>query len=172
MEQYIEIGFAGKTHGVKGELKFSVEDTYWDDFEQADVLFLEVAGRKTPYFIEYIKSGHLLLVKFEDVSSREAANALTNRPVFMRRQDVNANMIDAVRVEDMFDLLPGYLIRQTSGEDVGKIKEVLEFPQQIMAVVEYGGKEIFIPLNDVFIREIQQSEKWILMELPEGLLDL
>jgi len=172
MEKYIEIGFSGKTHGVKGELKFSVEDAYWHDFEQADVLFLEVAGRKTPYFVDYIKSGHILLVKFEDISTKEAANALTNRPVFMRQQDVNSSSMDVVRVEDMFDLLPGYLIRQTNGADVGKIKEVLEFPQQIMAVVDYAGKEIFVPLNDVFIKEIDQAGGMILMELPEGLLDL
>lgn len=172
MEKYIEIGFSGKTHGVKGELKFSVEDAYWEDFEQADVLFLDVAGRKTPYFVDYIKSGNLLLVKFEDVSSKEAANALANRPVFMRQQDVNSGTIDAVRVEDMFDLLPGYFIKQTNGTEVGEIKEVLEFPQQIMAVVSYAGKEIFIPLNDVFIKAIDQAKGTILMELPDGLLDL
>lgn len=172
MDKYIEIGFAGKTHGVSGELKFSVEDDYWDDFEKADVLFLEVGGRKTPFFVESIKSGNLLLVKFEDISSREAANDLTNRPVFMRQKDVTSKTIDSVRVEDMFDLLPGFFINQTNGEPVGKINEVLEFPQQIMAVVDYDGKEVFIPLNDVFIKDIDQEQRILLMELPEGLLDL
>ena len=172
MEKYVRIGFAGKTHGINGELRFSIEDDFWDDFEEADVLFLEVGGRKTPYFVEYIKSGNLVLVKFEDISTKEAASDLANGPVFMRLGDLVSGEADALNVADMFDLLPGFLIRQVSGEDVGKILEVQEFPQQIMAVVEYDGREVYIPLNDVFIKEIDQKEQLILMDLPEGLLEL
>ncbi|MCB0654391.1 MAG: 16S rRNA processing protein RimM [Saprospiraceae bacterium] len=173
MEKYIQIGFALKTHGVGGEIKFNIEDEYWDDFEEADVLFLEVSGRKTPYFVEEIKSGgSMLLVKFEDINSREEASALTSRPVFMREKDMSEKEEEDLRVEDMFDLLPGYMIVDMSGKEVGEIKEVLEFPQQIMAVVDYNEREILIPLNDVFIKGIDQRKKAILMELPEGMLEL
>ncbi|KAA3623431.1 MAG: 16S rRNA processing protein RimM [Bacteroidetes bacterium] len=172
MDKYVEIGFVKKTHGVNGELKFSVEDAYWDDFENVEVLFLDVAGRKTPFFLESYKIGHLNLIKFEDISSPEEAGQLTNRPLFMRQQDISTRSTDQMKVEDMFTLLPGYFIKQVSGEDVGKILEVLEFPQQIMAVVDYNGKEVFIPLNDAFIQEIDQEQQVIMMELPEGLLEL
>lgn len=172
MEKYIQIGFVQKTHGVGGQLRIDVKDLFWEDFLETEVLFLEVAGRKTPFFVDNIKTGNLLLIKFEDVDSREEANGLTNRAAFMRESDIAQKEETDIVLEDMFSLLPGYMIVAESGEEIGNIKQVLEFPQQIMAVVDYEGKELFIPLNDVFIKGIDQEHKAILMELPEGLLDL
>jgi len=73
METYQSIGFTKKTYGVKGELKLNVEDQYLEDFAQADVLFLNMAGRKIPYFVDYINFENPFIVKFEDFDSKESA---------------------------------------------------------------------------------------------------
>ncbi len=172
MEKYIQIGNVRKTHGVSGELKYTVDDEYWEDFLEADVLFVDVRGRKTPYFVEGIKTGSLPLMKFEDIDSREEAGIIANKALFMRSSDLEERTTEEVDVADMFDLLPGYLIVEAEAGEVGAIKEVLEFPQQIMAVVDYKEKEILIPLNDVFIQNIDQQKQVIGMKLPEGLLEL
>ena len=41
---YVQIGTLGKTHGLKGELKFKIEEEYIDDFNEVDVLFIQVKG--------------------------------------------------------------------------------------------------------------------------------
>jgi 16S rRNA processing protein RimM len=172
MEKYIQIGFVGKTHGVNGELKYNVEDEYWEDFFDAQVLFVEIAKRKTPFFVEEITTGGLALLKFEDIQSREDAIPLTNKELYMRESDLAERKPEELNLDEMLDLLTGFMVVDEEVGEVGVIKEVLEFPQQVMAVLDYQEKEILIPLNDEFIQSIDQKNKGILMNLPEGLLEL
>jgi 16S rRNA processing protein RimM len=44
-------------------------------------------------------------------------------------------------------------------------------PQQEMAFLDYRGREVLIPLNEQLIISIDETQKHILMDLPEGLLD-
>lgn len=63
------------------------------------------------------------------------------------------------------------LVDQNAGE-IGHITEVLEMPQQEMAAVQYQGREVLIPLNEQFIIEVDHATQKVLMDLPEGLLNL
>jgi 16S rRNA processing protein RimM len=65
----------------------------------------------------------------------------------------------------------GYIIVDGTTQ-VGAIQSVEEYPQQEMAIVAYKKRSVMIPLNTQFIRKIDESKRQIVMELPEGLLDL
>jgi 16S rRNA processing protein RimM len=54
----------------------------------------------------------------------------------------------------------------------GVITEVVEMPQQEMAFVLHHGREVLIPLNESLIISIDRENKTLLMDLPEGLLDM
>nr|HQU60245.1 hypothetical protein [Saprospiraceae bacterium] len=73
METYISVGKTGKTHGIDGELKFFIEDAFLDDFLDAPAVFLTVAGKQVPFFIESVRGESNLIIKLEEVDSREAA---------------------------------------------------------------------------------------------------
>ncbi len=63
MEEYIEVGRLGKVHGLQGEIKLTMEDKFLVDVLQLDALFLEQGGKKTPYFIEYLRGRGTLILK-------------------------------------------------------------------------------------------------------------
>ena len=54
----------------------------------------------------------------------------------------------------------------------GEIIAVNEYPQQFIATVLYKKTEIMFPLNEDIIVEIDDEEETILVNLPEGLLDV
>ena len=60
---------------------------------------------------------------------------------------------------------------ETHGE-LGEILEVNEYPQQFVATVSYQEKEIMFPLNDDMIVEIDEDASTLLVDLPDGLLDI
>lgn len=169
METYISVGKTGKTHGIDGELKFFIEDEFLDDFLDAPAVFLTVAGKQVPFFIESVRGESNLIIKLEEVDSREVALPLAGAEVFLREQDVSQGVSAAM---PDFAYLEGYTIKDVNAGVIGPIEEVVEFPQQLMAVLTYGGKEILIPLNDQFILKIDEAARRIDMELPEGLLGL
>ena len=50
------------------------------------------------------------------------------------------------------------------------INGIEEMPQQTMASMVYQNKEVLFPINDQFVKSIDQAAKKILVELPDGLL--
>ena len=55
---------------------------------------------------------------------------------------------------------------------IGKIIDIIENKNQDLFVVVFNEKRILIPLVDEFVVKIDNDNKKILMNLPEGLTDL
>ena len=174
MEKLISIGFTKKMSGVKGELKVSINDQYVEDYLQAEVVFLKIQGKNAPFFIEKHNVSNSLLVKFEDVNNRNDALPLTGKEMLLREKDLIPEEEREFEVTDVleFKKYEGYLIIDKTAGDIGKIEEVVEFPQQEMAIILYQDNEIYVPLHADLILEINEEKQVILLELPEGLLDL
>jgi 16S rRNA processing protein RimM len=174
MDEYIEIGYTKKCHGVKGELKIQVEDNYLEDFLKAKVVFIEIKGRHVPHFIENVRSGNDLLLKLEEVDSKNVAHELTSKTMFLQPKQVLKKEEREFEVESNleFEKYVDYTIWDMEQGEIGKIKEVVEFPQQEMAIIFQNEKEILIPLNESLIEKIEDKKQCIYMNLPEGLLEL
>jgi 16S rRNA processing protein RimM len=114
------------------------------------------------------------MVKFEDVNNRNDASPLTGKEMFLREKDLIPEEEREYEVTDILEYrkYEGYLITDKTVGDIGKIEEVVEFPQQEMAVVLYKENEIYVPLHEDLILEIDDEKQRMLVELPEGLLSL
>lgn len=169
--QFTEIGYTKKTYGVNGELKVHIEDRYLEDFLAAGVVFLEVGGGKAPFFLEQVRETNALVVKFEEVDTPEEATPLTGRALYLRQEDLLAEETGDEPASGFFRY-EGFTVIDRHAGTVGVIEEVVEFPQQIMAIIPVKGREILIPLHDAFILAVRESARILEMDLPEGLLEL
>ncbi len=170
----IEIGRLGKSFGVKGALRLKLDEIkYIEDLIGCDVLFVEIEGQKLPYFIEEIQEGRDLLIFFDDVKDKQAAEKLVNRPIWLRAEDVLPE-VDRTLPEDAleFSFAEGFEIWDEEMGLIGKIEGVEAYPEQELALVNYLEKEVLIPLNNQLVLEVDQENKRIIMNLPDGLLDL
>ena len=172
-ENYIEIGRTLKVHGVKGALKVKIKEEYLEDFVQTQVLFLDLGRMHVPYFIKQRTMGNDLIVYFEDVDSREQAFDIASKKIFLREQDLIPEKVRELETDSLeFGQLKGFVLQDVTLGELGEIEEIVEFPQQEMAFVTYQKKEVMIPLNANLIVEIKEKERQVLMDLPEGLLDM
>jgi 16S rRNA processing protein RimM len=171
---YIEIGYTQKTHGVQGELKLFVEDRYYEDLIKNERIFVEQKGAKVPFFIEDLRGGGALIVKFEGVDKREAAMLLQSKKIYLRPQDLIPEAERELEVEEEenpFAHLKGYHIHDKHSGDIGPINEIIEMPQQALAVLLHKGNEVMIPLHPKLITSTDKKQKILHMDLPEGLLE-
>ena len=174
-DDYQHIGRTRKVHGTQGELKVEIEDRWLEDFTQAEVLFLEIQGQLVPHFVEQLRGGSGLLLKMEDVDGREAALSLTSKPIYLRTGDLLADdqrEFYAEEVSLQYTYLIGYRLIDAHTGPVGEIKDVLDMPQQEMAVVAYKDGEALVPLAEQLLERIDEKAQQVYMRLPEGLLDL
>ena len=169
MQDFILIGHTKKTYGVNGQLKVQVFDEYLDSFFQTEVVFIELQGQKIPYFIENISQQGTLMLQLEEVNEKETALKVMSKKLYLRAKD-------AIKKEEEGNLqyshCIGFTIVDTEQGKIGVIEEVLEFPQQEIAMLNYQQKEVFIPLNEHFIKAIDTTNKVIKMTLPLGILEL
>ena len=172
MDKTFLIGSTKRPHGLKGELKLYVEEKYVEDLMNAEILMIDIKGRPTPFFIEDIRFGNNIIAKFEDVNTPEAAMSIANKEISLRESDLIPDDEREIEIETMpYEHCIGYTI-VNEGETIGVIDNIVEYPQQEMAILNYKNKEILVPLNQHFIKKVDDKTKVIEMVLPEGLLDL
>ncbi|MDB5091608.1 MAG: rRNA processing protein RimM [Mucilaginibacter sp.] len=168
-EDCFRIGSTIKTKGLKGELHIYTD---FDGIEaiKFNSLFIEIAGKLVPYFVSSIKylqknAAYLIL---EDVDTIEKAAHLAKKDLYL------PNKLKPKKAEaefTLFDLVGFTAIDDYEGE-LGKITDVQEYPQQILATITYKNCEVLFPLNEEIIKGIDVVREIVRVDLPEGLLDI
>ncbi|MEM1220627.1 MAG: ribosome maturation factor RimM, partial [Bacteroidota bacterium] len=163
---FVEIGYTKKTHGVQGWLRVQVEPEYLEDFLATSAVFLRLQGQPVPYFVESFDARNDLLIKLEDIDSKEAAARLSGKALSLREQDIipdHEREFELAEEELVFSFLTGFQVQTEVQGVLGTILEILEFPQQEMARLEVKEKDILIPLHEDFIQSINEDQKQITM---------
>ena len=171
--ELVPIGRTRKTHGVRGELKFAIEERYWDAFEGLQAIFLPVKETPTPFFIAEIRGSFPeVIVKLEGLETPEAARLLSHKEVFARKKDLPAHLPEPETETDSYAFLAGFAAHDLHGGPLGTILEVQPWPSQEMAVLEKDGRALLIPLHPGFLHSLDRPGKSVTFDLPEGLLEL
>ena len=172
-EQIIEIGKFGKSHGINGEISAFIDDDV--DIEAIDRIVMDVDGIYVPFFIDSLrpKRTETVLIKIDGIDDERHAARLTNRIIYALKEDDVKVAPD--HDDDGFyasDLI-GYTIVHANGEPVGTITDIEDSTENALFVINRpDGQPAYIPIADELIDEINPEERYIVMTLPEGILDL
>ena len=169
-ESFVAIGYIRKGHGFSGHAKVVLYDGYENVLDDQSFVFVEIEGYHVPFLIEERQSTKELLLKFEFIDSVEELKKFQGSQLYLLQKDVVTRQDDSNVQTDK--TLVGLTIIDAQLGALGKIERVDSYPQQEMAIVVKDEKEILIPLHEELIEEINESEGWIKMNLPSGLLDI
>lgn len=155
------IGYFSKPHGLKGHL---ILFTDYDFKKTPNVIFIEQSGSQAPYFVEEFKPFNKgFLVKLENVSDVNAANALKNKEILAE----DKFLIN----EKGFEFLNYTLIDEIKGK-VGTIEGLEGNDANPLLRIISGGKEILLPFSDNLIIKAVKAKKQLFYKAPEGLIDM
>ena len=165
------LGRVGRPHGVDGEFYvdrialtaeelLAVKAVEWRGGREAEPRTFPITGVRT--------ANDRLLVRFGGVRTREAAAELTNGWLWG----------DAERLPDpgpgvayTFQLV-GCRVVDTTGRDLGVLRDVQTSTAQPLYVVEHEGREHLYPGIEPFVKKVDLAAGVITMELPPGLEEL
>ena len=167
--QYFKAGKLVALHGLKGELVLKHELGKKSSLKDVKAVFIE--DRKDsflPWFVENtrIKSGNEIYIKLETIDTREAAAKLSQKEIWLTEEDFKRLSAKSAPAN-----LLGYTIINNK-EKLSEILEVIEQPHQLLCRLELNQKEVLIPVNESFLRKIDHKKKEVIVELPEGLIDI
>ena len=170
-----EVGKFQKTHALKGELN-ALLDIDPDYLAEGNAIVVDVDGIFVPFYASSVrpKGSQSYLVKLDGIDSEEEAKGFVNKTIFALKNQL-ASFLD-VEEDEIYDDddLEGYdIVDSNNSVEIGKITHVDTSTENVLFVAETAdGDEIFIPAAEDFIIEIDDDEKVIRMNLPDGLVDL
>ena len=167
-EKLSRIGFISRSHGYKGKLSCVTDIARPEKLIKLDFLFIMVNGLPVPFSIEEIEVNNTdFFVKLEYIESDVEAKKYLGKELYAEKIRENKKNV----IMSWKDLKGYKAIDETYGE-LDVITEVLEYPTQYIGKCMVNEKEVLFPLNDDVVTEIDDSEKIIYLDLPEGLLDI
>lgn len=169
MPEYFNIGKIVAVHGLKGELLLKHELGKKTSLKGLQTIFIEEKKNSfIPWFVEAakIKSVDEIYIKLEGVDNRETATRLSQKKIWLAETDFKKFTPKSSPAS-----LLGYTIFNNN-ESLGEILELIEQPHQLLCRLEIKGKEVLIPLHEDSLKKVDHKKKEVIVELPEGLLDV
>ena len=169
-EDCFYLGKIVKKYSFKGELLAKLDTDQPELYEHLDAMFVQVRNNLIPFFIESsrLHKSELLRIKFEEVDTEADADALLKSELYLPLEflpKLEGNKF-------YFHEVIGFKITDKNFGEVGTVKAINDSTAQALFEVDRNGIEILIPMNDEFIVEVNRETKTILVETPEGLIDL
>lgn len=165
----ILLGTFSKTHGVSGGLVAIARIKGYVLKEKWESVFLEINGILVPFFILSYEPGSRddLIIYLDEITSPEQAKKFTGIDLYIQKKDITLEkkVIDPQALAD-------YLVIDQQFGEIGVIKEIIKIPSNDIAVLDYRGAEIQLPISEDLIEKVDHKRKIVLMNLPEGLLEL
>ena len=170
IEDCFYLGKIVRKYSFKGELLIKLDTDQPELYEHLDAVFIFVGNSLIPFFIEssQLHKSDLLRVKFEEVANEEDADALMKSDVYLPLEllpKLEGNKF-------YFHEVIGFTMVDINYGNVGIIKGINDNTAQSLFEIDRAGIEILIPMNDEFIQKVDRKAKTIIVETPEGLIDL
>ena len=167
-----EAGVFNKPHGIEGEISATLD--YDIDLSHVKCIIIEVEGIFVPFFIVSVrpKTAETYLLTIDGIDSEEKARALAGRAFYLLDSDLPDDDADGEEGLYASDLI-GYTVTDSSLGPIGEITDFNDTTDNLLFIVTTPeGKEMYIPVADEFIDEIDRDTLTLHTTLPHGIADL
>lgn len=169
-EDCFYLGKIAKKFSFKGEVLIYLDTDEPELYEDMESIFVEFNKNLIPFFIENssLHKNDFLRVKFEDVDNEEQANEIIGSEVYLP-----ISMLPKLEGNKFyFHEVIGFEIEDKRLGIFGKIVSINDSSAQPLFEVVNGSVEILVPMIDQFLVKIDRENKKVIMDLPEGLVEM
>lgn len=169
-ENCFYLGKIAKKFSFKGEVLIFLDTDEPELYENMESVFVEFNKNLVPFFIENsnLHKGDFLRVKFEDVDSEADADEIIGCEIYLP-----LNMLPKLEGNKFyFHEVIGFEIEDQRLGVFGKIVSINDTSAQPLFEVVNGSVEILVPMIDQFLVKIDRENKKVIMNLPEGLVEM
>ncbi len=160
------VGRIGRAHGVQGEATVEVRT------DQPDQRFAVGATVSTEDGRNLIITGSrwhnkILLLSFAGITDRDQVEQLRDQLV-----STEVDTEDQEPGEYHFQQLIGCQVKLENSKEIGVVREIIQLPGQDLLGIDTPNGEVLIPMVKQIIIAIDIKAKLIVVNPPEGLLDV
>jgi 16S rRNA processing protein RimM len=173
--EFYLVGRVRRAHGIKGELVVeSLTDAPDATFAPGRRVFVGTREgdlakgnpelrilRSSPF-----KGGWI--IAFEGIDDRSTAETWRDRTFLLPEDEVEPPSEDQLFIHD----LVGMRVLRETGDEIGEVSEVFEFPQGLVIEVKRPeGKPVMLPFDDHTVTNVDAELRTIRVDPVDGLID-
>lgn len=169
-KEWVSIARIARPQGVRGEVIAEILTDFPDRFAALDKVTVTRDGTVLGIFeLEnyWFHKGRIVL-KFAHYDDANRAEELRDASVVIHHDE----LVELGENEYFVFDLEGCEVVTIEGEQIGKVVKVEDYGAAPLLVVKEQDKEHLIPLTQDICPEVDTANKKIVVNLPEGLLDL
>ncbi|MFN7774927.1 ribosome maturation factor RimM [Flavobacterium sp.] len=164
------LGKIAKKFSFKGEVLLYLDTDQPELYENMESVFVDLGKNLVPFFIEtaQLHKGDFLRVKFEDVDTEAEADEILGSEVYLPL----SALPPLEGTQFYFHEILGIAVEDQRLGPIGEIVGVNDTTAQPLFEIEWNTRQILVPMIDDFIIEVNRAQKKIILNTPEGLVDL
>jgi len=169
-EDCFYLGKIVRKHSFRGEVVAKLDTDEPELYQNLESVFVALGNNLVPFFIEesLLQKGNQLRIRFEDVDSEEDADAIMKADLYLPVEFLPKLSGNKFYFHEIID----FDIEDVNHGFVGVITGVNDASAQPLFEIDANGVDILIPMIDHFIKKVDRENKKIIVETPEGLIDL
>jgi len=163
-QKLLVVGKVTRPHGIAGEVKVQPAPSYEALLAEVERVYLGDGRRPHRVLARRPHQGALLL-RLERVANRNDAEALRGAAVLVSLEDVPALPAGAYYPYQ----LVGLRVLRASGEEIGRLSEVLRTGSNDVYVVERASGQLLLPALSDVVRSVDLAAGTMIVDVPAGL---
>lgn len=170
-DQLFFLGTFGKPIGLKGEISFRFDCDNPADYQKINAIFIKTKNGLIPFKVTKLRLKHGMegVFQLEGINFVEELNPIKGCDGFLPDSFLPRLSGNQFYYHEII----GYNLNDQHTGLVGKINDVLEYPQHDLFQIKHeSGKEILIPVRDELIVKVDRVNREIVVNVPEGLVDI
>lgn len=169
-EDCFYLGKIAKKFSFKGEVLVYLDTDEPELYENMESVFVELNKNLVPFFIENssLHKNDFLRCKFEDVNSEADADEIMGCELYLPLSFLPKLEGNKFYYHEVI----GFEVEDQRLGVVGKIVSINDSTAQPLFEVLNGNVELLIPMIDHFLVKIDRENKKVVMNLPEGLVEM
>ncbi len=164
------LGRVTKKYSFKGEVIIKLDTDEPEIYQNLNAVFIDLGKDLLPFFIEKssFQRGRELRVRFEDVKTEQDADAILKKEVYLPLDLLPKLSGDKFYFHEII----GFSLLDVNYGTVGTIESINDSTAQALFIVSDGEDEILVPMVKDFIKKIDRKKREVLVETPEGLIEM
>lgn len=165
---YLIVGRVNHPHGLKGEVEVSLLTDFPSRFTSGRSFRLipPLPRRQKVEVLEAKKRGNKLIVKFNNIDTRDEAESLVGKELVISEKEAISLPSDTYWQHQII----GLKVITTEGEFLGKITAIIRSTSNDVYVVK-GVREYLIPAIKDIVKDVNLQKKEMIIQPLPGLLE-
>lgn len=169
IKDYLELGQIVGTHGVKGEIRINPWCDSPDFAKKFKTVYFDSKGQNGIRVISSRAHGNVILMKLENVDTMEAAQAMRNKILYIKRSDAKLQagswFIEELLGCEVYDA-------DDEQRNYGKITDVLSTgANDVWQITDKDGAEYLIPAIKEVIVSVDVVSDCVKIRPLKGIFD-